>query len=411
MDQSDIVIVGAGHAGVQCASALCQSGYAGRITLVSAETDLPYERPPLSKEYLLKEKDFERILLKPQAYWDEQPIDLRLGHRVTQISPTDKTLTCDNGVSLGYRVLVWAAGGSPRQLDIEGADLPSIFYLRDKSHADALDAASQTAQRFVIIGGGYIGLEAAASLKKRGKDVTVLEAQDRLLARVAGAEISDFFIHEHRDHGVNIALSVAIDRIEKTANGLSVISQDGQKFEADAVLVGVGLTPTIEPLIAAGAEHGNGVNIDAQCRTSLPDIYAIGDCAANISVFAQEARIRLESVQNANDQARCVAQQIMTGENKPYHAIPWFWSNQYDIRLQTMGLSAGYDETVLRGDPDSKSFSVIYLRQGHVIALDCVNSPRDYVQGKALIYPPSAIPAQRLADTETPLKDLKAEYA
>lgn len=411
MERSDIVIVGAGHAGVQLASTLRQSGFSGGITVLSAENDLPYERPPLSKDYLLKEKDFERILLKPKSFWSEQSIDLRLGHCVMQINPSDKIVSCANGAQLHYGTLVWAAGGAPRLLPIPGAELPSIFYLRDKADADALDNATQHAQRFVIIGGGYIGLEAAASLSKRGKQITVLEAEDRLLARVAGPEISDFFMKEHQAHGVTIELSLAAERIEKTDTGLCVIGKDGRHFEADSIVVGIGIIPTIQPLIDAGARHSNGVEIDAQCRTSLPNIYAIGDCAAHINAFADNARIRLESVQNANDQARCVAHQIISGEEQAYHAIPWFWSNQYDIRLQTMGLNMGYDQTVLRGSPEDKSFSVIYLRHGAVIALDCVNSPRDYVQGKALVHPPAQIDPERLADTTTTLKELLSASA
>jgi 3-phenylpropionate/trans-cinnamate dioxygenase ferredoxin reductase subunit len=260
--------------------------------------------------------------------------------------------------------------------------------------------------RVVVIGGGYIGLEAAAVLSKFKKHVTVLEALDRVLARVAGEPLSRFYEAEHRAHGVDVRLGVMVDSIhekDNRANGVRLA--DGTVIPADMVIVGIGIIPAVEPLLAAGAAGGNGVDVDELCRTSLPDVYAIGDCAMHANDFAAGARIRLESVQNANDQASVVAKGI-TGAPAPYHAVPWFWSNQYDLRLQTVGLSSGHDALIVRGEPANRSFSVIYLKQGRVIALDCVNATKDYVQGRALVIGGIAPPADQLSDPEVPLKSL-----
>jgi 3-phenylpropionate/trans-cinnamate dioxygenase ferredoxin reductase subunit len=267
-------------------------------------------------------------------------------------------------------------------------------------------ALAAVPKRLVVIGGGYIGLEAAAVLSKFNKHVTVLEALDRVLARVAGEPLSRFYEAEHRAHGVDVRLGVMVDCImEKDARVTGVRLADGDVLPADMVIVGIGIIPAVEPLLAAGAEGGNGVNVDELCRTTLPDVFAIGDCAMHANDFAAGARIRLESVQNANDQATTVAKAI-TGNPAPYHAVPWFWSNQYDLRLQTVGLSGGYDDVVVRGDPAKRSFSVVYLKAGQVLALDCVNATKDYVQGRALVTGRLAPPREQLADPEIPLKSL-----
>jgi 3-phenylpropionate/trans-cinnamate dioxygenase ferredoxin reductase component len=307
----------------------------------------------------------------------------------------------------GYGKLIWAAGGRPRALACSGHDLEGVHNIRGRADVDRLRAELPEARRIAVVGGGYIGLEAAAVLSTSGKAVVVLEAQDRVLARVAGAVLSRFFEAEHRARGVDIRLGVTVACIEE-ANGRAcgVRLGDGSVLPADLVIVGIGIHPAVEPLIAAGAAGSNGVDVDEFCRTSLPDIYAAGDCAAHVNMFAHGARIRIESVQNANDQASTAARHI-AGQARPYQALPWFWSNQYDLRLQTVGLSIGHDQTVLRGDPASRSFSILYLREGRVIALDCVNATRDYVQGRALIN--AALPSlDRLADNKVPLKELAA---
>jgi 3-phenylpropionate/trans-cinnamate dioxygenase ferredoxin reductase subunit len=262
------------------------------------------------------------------------------------------------------------------------------------------------AQNFVVIGGGYIGLEAAAVLSKMGRHVTLLELAPRVLARVAGPELSAFYEAEHRAHGVDLRTGISgVERLVGIDKVSGVELTDGEVVPADVVIVGIGIIPAVGPLILAGAAGANGIDVDEFCRTSLPDVYAVGDCAAFACDFAEGAVMRVESVQNANDQASCVAKHIL-GEDKPYHAFPWFWSNQYDLRLQTAGLSVGYDATVVRGDPAQRSFSVVYLKHGRVIALDCVNMVKDYVQGRKLVEARVSPDLAQLADSGVPLKEL-----
>jgi 3-phenylpropionate/trans-cinnamate dioxygenase ferredoxin reductase subunit len=401
----DVVIVGAGHGGAQVAIMLRTQKFEGSIAIIGDELELPYERPPLSKEYFAGEKEFERIQLRPAKYWDERDVTMLLGKRVVSVDPVGHSVTTDGGETIGYGKLVWATGGAPRMLPIPGGDLPGVQGVRTRADADAMKAASETAGQIVVIGGGYIGLEAAAVLTKAGKKVVLLEAQGRVLARVAGPDLSRFYEKEHRDHGVDLRLGVCVDAIEGDTHVTGVRLADGELIPADLVIVGIGIVPAVEPLIAAGAEGGNGVLVDQLCKTSLPDIYAIGDCAAHENGFAEGAVIRLESVQNANDQANVVAKGIV-GDEAHYHAIPWFWSNQYDLKLQTAGLSTGHDQAVLRGDPRARSFSVVYLKAGKVIAIDCVNATKDYVQGRMIVTAGLMATAEQLADTETPLKAL-----
>jgi 3-phenylpropionate/trans-cinnamate dioxygenase ferredoxin reductase subunit len=411
LDYYDVLIVGAGHGGAQAALALRQQKFAGTIALLGDEPDPPYERPPLSKEYFSGEKAFERILIRPQAFWGEREVNLLLGRYVTTVDPAGHRVTTRDGASIGYGTLIWAAGGSPRRLGCDGHDLAGVHAVRARVDVDAMLAEFDRVEHVAVIGGGYIGLEAAAVLVKAGKTVTVLEALDRVLARVAGEPLSRFYEAEHRSHGVDVRLGARVAAMVGSGPDASRVAgvrlADGEIVPAEMVIVGIGIQPAVEPLLAAGAAGGNGVDIDAHCHTSLPDIYAIGDCAAHSNAFAEGARIRLESVQNANDQATTAAKAIM-GATAPYHAVPWFWSNQYDLRLQTVGLSTGHDALVVRGDPATRRFSVIYLKGGRVIALDCVNATKDYVQGRALVVNRVAAPRDRLADTETPLKALAA---
>jgi len=406
MKTADVVIVGAGHGGAQCAIALRQNGFTGSVVMIGREPEPPYERPPLSKEYFAREKTFDRLYIRPPQFWPEKDIDLILGTEVTAVDPAAKRLTLSNGDSLGYGSLVWATGGDPRRLTCSGADLAGVHAVRTREDCDQLMGEIDGGVRNIaVIGGGYIGLEAAAVLTKLGCNVTLLEALPRVLARVAGPELSAFYEAEHRAHGVDLRTGVTVDCLEGQGRVTGVKLADGSVIPADAVIVGIGIVPAVGPLILAGAAGGNGVDIDELCRTSLPDIFAIGDCAAFACDYADGTVMRVESVQNANDQATCVAKQLC-GDTQPYHAFPWFWSNQYDLRLQTAGLSVGYDQTVLRGDPAQRSFSVVYLKSGRVIALDCVNMVKDYVQGRKLVEAKvSPAPAQ-LADASVPLKEL-----
>jgi 3-phenylpropionate/trans-cinnamate dioxygenase ferredoxin reductase component len=408
-DHADVVIVGTGHGGAQAAIALRQHGHEGSILMIGRDNAPPYERPPLSKEYLAGDKGFERIMIRPEKFWADKDIALRLGAAVTALDPQAHRLTLSDGGHVTYRKLIWSGGGDPRRLPVPGAVLPGVFYVRDKSDADAMMAAlADGAKRAVVIGGGYIGLEAAAVLRKLGCEVVLVEMLPRLLARVAGEEMSDFYAAEHRRQGVDVRLNTGVNAVlgEDAGRVTGVRLDNGEEVACDMVIVGIGVVPAVAPLIAAGAAGSNGVDVDFCCRTTLDDVYAIGDCAAHANDFADGAVIRLESVQNAHDMAATVARAIM-GEKEPYHALPWFWSNQYDLKLQTAGLSLGFDQTVLRGDPETRKFTVVYLKNGVPIAFDCVNTMKDYVQGrKWLENGAGRVDLALLADPEVPIKDL-----
>ncbi len=402
----DVLIVGAGHGGAQAAIALRQRKFAGTIAIIGEEPEIPYERPPLSKDYFSGEKTFERILIRPAAFWEERDVAMLTGQRVVTVDPDTHSVTTEAGETIGYGELIWATGGHARKLTCTGHDLIGVHSVRTRADVDKMMDELATTTRVAVIGGGYIGLEAAAVLAKLGKQVTVLEALDRVLARVAGEPLSRFYEAEHRAHGVDVRLGVKVECIEETDGRVAGVRlADGEIVEAEMVIVGIGIVPAVEPLVAAGARAGNGVAVDEHGRTSLPHIFAIGDCAMHANAFAEGLPIRLESVQNANDLATTVARAI-TGDEEPYNSVPWFWSNQYDLRLQTVGLSSGHDATVTRGDIASRSFSIVYLKQGHVVALDCVNAVKDYVQGKALVVGRVAADPQLLSDPETPLKSI-----
>ncbi|MBN8485630.1 MAG: oxidoreductase [Sphingomonadales bacterium] len=401
----DVVIVGAGQGGAYAAIQLRQLGFEGTIALIGREAEPPYERPPLSKEYMLGEKAWERLLIRPADFWAGKGIDLLLSAEVVSVDPAAKAVTLQDGRTVGYGSLVWATGGDPRRLSCPGADLAGVHSVRTRADADAILGELGDVARAVIVGGGYIGLEAAAVLRKLGKEVTLLEVLPRVLARVAGEELSAFYQAEHIAHGVDLRTETGIEAIEGEGRVTGVRLSDGSSIDCQLVIVGIGIIPAVGPLLTAGAAGGNGVDVDEFCRTSLPDVYAIGDCAAHANRFADGAVIRLESVQNANDQATCVAKAI-TGDPQPYAATPWFWSNQYDLKLQTVGLSSGHDAVVLRGDPAARSFSVLYLKGGKLIACDAVNAIKDYVQARKLVEEGAKIAPADLADASRPLKEL-----
>lgn len=406
MPDHDVLIVGGGHGGAYAAMAVRRFGFQGSVAIVSKEADPPYERPPLSKDYLAGEREYERLLIRPASFWPEHRIDLILGREVTAVDAAAHRLVLSDGSSLSYGALIWSAGGRPRRLVCPGHDLAGVHAIRGRADVDLLRAGLAAAGTIAIIGGGYIGLEAAAVLAAMGKQVAVLEAADRLLARVASRPLSDFLVAEHRRHGVEIMLEVSVERIESSDGTVSAVRlADGRTVSADLVIVGIGIEPVVEPLIAAGTGQGGVLAVDEYCRTGLPDIYAIGDCVHFPQPFADGASMRVESVQNAQDQANAVAK-TLAGEPTPHDAIPWFWSNQYALKLQSVGLSLGHDDILVRGDPGQGSFSLIYLKQGRVIALDCVNAVRDYVQGRALILGGTVIPTEQLADPAVPLKRL-----
>lgn len=408
MTHYNVVIVGAGHAGVQLATSLVQGGYAGSIALLSAENVEPYERPPLSKSYLAGEQSRDDILFRPSEYWANSPVDLQLGAIVTSVDPEKRVVTTAAGSAIHYDYLVWAAGGHARKLSIPGHGLEGVLTIRDLPDVDRLRALVPTTKHAVVIGGGYIGLEVAAQLRAWNIDVTLVEAQDRLLARVTSPPVSDYYAALHRDRGVRILLQSQAEQLVGE-NGMmtTVRLSDGTLLPADLVIVGIGLVPNVGPIAAAGGQVDNGIVVDEYCQTSLPHVFAIGDLARHRNEYAGGEYIRLESVQNAVEQAKVVAHAIM-GNRRPYSAVPWFWSNQYDVKLKTVGLLNGYDDYVVRGNPESGKFSVVYLRNGRVIAIDCINTVADFAVGRKLIEQGLEVNVADLKDVSIPLKSFLA---
>lgn len=404
MDTYDVVIAGAGHAGVQTAVSLLQAGYEGRIGLMSAETCVPYERPPLCKEYLSGATDVGGIEFRPGTYWDDSPAELLLDHSVVAVDAAERVVTTAHGQEVGYSTLVWAAGGSARVLPVPGHDLAGVFSIRNIGDVDAIKSRLASMRNAVIVGGGYIGLETAAALRKQGIETTVVEVQDRLLARVTSPAISTFIEAAHREHGVDVLLRRGVVAILGSGGQVTGVRlTDGTHLPADLVIIGIGLAPIVEPIEAAGALVDDGIVVDKYCRTTLPHVYAIGDVARHPNQFAG-GDVRLESVQNAVDQARVTAAGIL-GRPTAYESVPWFWSNQYDIKLKTAGLFAGHDHHVVRGEPAKKKFSVGYFRDGALIAIDSVNAPGDYLAARHLIERGVALSPTAFADHTHSLKD------
>jgi 3-phenylpropionate/trans-cinnamate dioxygenase ferredoxin reductase subunit len=406
-------IIGGGQAGAEAATLLRQNRFEGRIILIADEEYLPYTRPPLSKAYLAREIGKEALIYKAAAAYEKAQVELRLGARAEEIDRISKRLVLRDGATLDYDKLIIAAGGRARELPVPGADLDNIFYLRTIADVDELQPHMEAGRRLVIVGGGYIGLEAAAVAIKRGLAVTVLESAPRVLARVTAPTVSDFYERIHREAGVDIRTGVTVTGFAP-ASGRGAVGvvdcADGQSFDADFVLVGIGLIPNIELAGKAGLEVDDGILVDEASRTGDPDIYAIGDCAMHRQHGFLRRKIRLESVPNALEQARAAAASI-TGRPVPEAAAPWFWSDQYDLKLQMVGLSEGYDELVIRGKMEASSFIAFYLKDGVVIAADSVNRLGEFMAAKRLVGERMEIEAARLADESVPLKSLMQSAA
>lgn len=396
-----VVVIGAGQAGASLVARLRAGGFDGQITLVGEEPSPPYQRPPLSKAYLLGEMEQERLWLRSAEFYAEQNITLRLGQKVTAIDPAARTVTVGDEV-LQYTDLALTTGSVPRSLPASiGGALPGVFTVRTLADVDAMRAEFVAGRRLVIVGGGYIGLEAAAVGRKMGLEVTVIEMAPRILQRVAAPETSDHFRALHTAHGVRILESTGLERILGTDRVSGVRLQGGRELPADFVIAGVGIVPAIALAEAAGLAIENGIRTDAQGRTSDAHIWAAGDCA---SFPHQGGRLRLESVGNAIDMAENVADNIL-GAGKDYEARPWFWSDQYDCKLQIAGLNTGYDNIVTRG-PEGEAVSFWYFRGDQLLAVDAMNDPRGYMVGKRLIEGGKSPSKAALADPATVLKDL-----
>ncbi len=398
-----VVVIGAGQAAGQLVASLAQEGFRGSLTLVGDEPHLPYQRPPLSKKFLAGEIELDRLSLKPAAFYDKTGIKLLLGRKAVGIDRAAHSIVLEDGARLDYSTLVIATGSRPRKLALPGAGLDGIFYLRTIADVSALRARFAAGQSLIVVGGGYIGLELAAVAAKKGLRVTVLEQALRLMARGVGAVVSDFYGRLHREEGVAVHTGAAVHGFEGDGSVKSVVC-DGARFAADMVVIGAGAVPNVELAQEAGLATDDGIVVDAQCRTQDPLIYAIGDCTnQHHSLF--DRALRLELVHNALEQARIAAAAIC-GRPPPAVQVPWFWSDQYDVKLQMAGLPAGHTEAVVRGDPRrGRSFAVFYLSDGVLIAAEAVNRAAEFMMSKPLIAERARVDRCKLADERVPVKD------
>lgn len=399
-----LVIAGAGHAAGQVVATLKQKKFEGEILLIGDEAWLPYQRPPLSKKFLAGELPAERLYFKPPNFYDETNIEVRLNTSITAVDREDHSIETATGDKISYDKLILALGSRVRRVDVDGSNLDGVHYLRNIDDVERIHKDVDTAGNVVIVGAGYIGLEVAAVMRQLGHNVTVIEMADRVMSRVVSPIVSGFFQQQHTEHGVQLQLSTGLKRFIGDNHVSAVETDDGRTFPADAVIIGIGIVPNTEIAAAAGLQIDNGIIVDDHCQTSDTDVYAVGDCTAHPnSIYGR--RLRLESVHNALEQAKTAAMNIC-GDNVRYSQVPWFWSDQYDLKLQIAGLSEAYDDIVVRGSPQDAVFSCLYLRDGRLIACDAINSPRDFMQSKALIASQATIDPQRLADSGNQLKDL-----
>jgi 3-phenylpropionate/trans-cinnamate dioxygenase ferredoxin reductase component len=400
---SSIVIIGGGQAGAQAIDTLRREGFAGRLVLVGDEPDLPYQRPPLSKKYLSGEMAADRLLFRHRSFYDEHRIELKLGTRAVRLDAAAREVELADGEILSYDRLLLCLGATSRQLTCPGAALAGVCYLRGLADVAPIQAGCKAAGRVVIIGGGYIGLETAATCRKMGCEVTVLEMADRIMNRVVAPCVSQYFLLEHLAHGVNILCDTRVVRLEGEGRVEQVICADGGSHSADMVIVGVGAVANTDLASAAGLACDNGIIVDEYCRTSDSAIYAAGDCTNHPSRHYGR-RVRLESVDNAFEQAKTAALNLL---DRPaaHDRVPWFWSDQFDNKLLIVGLSQDHDRQVLRGDPASRSFSVCYLKGRELLAVEAVNHSKDYMAARKLIAERTLLDPEKLARGDVALKE------
>lgn len=406
---STAIIIGAGHAGGELAVALRNEGWEGRILLLGEEAHLPYHRPPLSKAYLAGSVEKSSLAIRPLAAYERANVEFMPGVRVVRIDRANQRLELADGAQLSYDRLAIATGGRPRPLSVPNAAVAercaNFHYLRTLDDVEQIRAQLAAGKRLAIVGGGYIGLEVAASAVAQGLQVTVLEALPRVLQRVTAAELSAYYERKHREAGVDIRTGVQVADLEVTDDTVTaVLCADGSRLAADLVVVGIGLLANTELAAEAGLQIDNGILVDEHAQTSDPHIYAAGDCTNHPNALLGR-RLRLESVPNALEQSR-VAAANMAGKAKTYASVPWFWSDQYELKLKMVGLAEGFERLVLRGDPATDSFSAFYLKGDKVLAADTVNRPQDFIAAKRLVAEGIAVTAEQLADDSRPLKEL-----
>ncbi len=399
---STVLIIGGGHAGAQAIETLRREGFEGRLVLVSAESELPYERPPLSKKYLAGELTPDQLQFRNHAFYAERRIELKLGLRATRLDTAARRVVLSNGEAVVYDRLLLCLGAVPRLLTCPGAELPGVHYLRSIADVLPLREGLKPGARAVIIGGGYIGLETAATARQLGCAVTVLEVAERVMPRLA-AEVSEHFSREHRNYGVELICNSRVVQLWGRGRVERVVCADGSIHPADAVVVGVGATVDVGLAEAAGLACENGIIVDEHCRTTDPAVYAAGDCTYQPSPHF-DLRVRLESVDNAFEQAKTAALNIL-GRPTVHDCVPWFWSDQFDNKLQIVGLSQGSDQQITRGDPATRRFTVCHLKGGELLAVEAVNQPKDYVAARKLVAKRAHPDLAKLADRRIPLEE------
>lgn len=402
--ENTLVIAGAGHAASQTAISLRQRGFAGPILLVGDEPHLPYQRPPLSKKFLAGEVDIPRLLVRQDSFYQEHQIELQLGTRVTRIEPAAHRITLGNGECRNYHKLVLATGSRAREVEFPGHRLDGVHYLRTITDVERIRENFRPGSSLVIVGAGYIGLEVAAVAVTLGLQVTVLELSDRVMPRIEAESVSRFMARVHQTAGVTLRLNTGVQAFRGTTRLRSVVGSNGEEIPADLVILGLGIVPNVEVAEAAGLACDNGILVDEYCRTSDPDVLAVGDCTNHPNSLLKR-RLRLESVHNAQEQAKTAAATLL-GRLEPYAQIPWFWSDQYDLKMQIVGLSSPTDQAVIRGDPESRSFTIFFLADGLLTSVYAINSPREFMLSKKVIGQGARLDPALLRDTSVPFKDL-----
>ena len=403
-DRSTYVIVGANLAGGRAAEALRNNGFDGRLVLIGAEPDPPYERPPLSKEYLRGEQERDKLFIAPPSFYEENDIELRLGVRATRVDSKERTVGLETGESVQFDKLLIASGGRVRRLSVPGIDLEGVYYLRTMADSERIAAELVSGRRLVVVGAGFIGAEVAASASMNGLEVTVLEIAEVPLGRALGQEMGNIYADIHRDHGVDLRLGQGVERIEGTGRVERVIATAGATIDCDLVVVGVGIEPETSIVEGSGIELNNGIVVDEYCQTNVEGIFAAGDVANFYNPILEE-RIRVEHWANAQNQGIAAAKNIL-GQRQPYAEVPWFWSDQYEINMQYVGHASSWDEVLLRGSVPERQFSAFYLKGSRLRAAMCVNRQRDIRPSRELIRARTPVDAKKLADEDVDLRSL-----